>query len=349
MTVLVTGGAGYIGSHVTRMLRDCGREVVVLDSLELGREASVLGASLVVGDIADTELVARTVREYGVDATIHFAAYTAAGESMLQPGRYFDNNVTGTHRLIDALHGQGVERIVFSSSCSVYGTPTTVPVDEDAPLRPESVYGETKRMIEDVLRWYGICHGIRSVSLRYFNAAGASSDGAIGEDWTRTTNLIPSAMRAMLGSGPPLQVFGTDYPTPDGTAIRDYVHVEDLADAHMRALEYLERGGDTVALNVGTGCGSSVREVIGAIERISGRAVPRQAVGRRPGDPVALYSDNARVGATLDWRPTRALDQIVSSALKWHVATAGRDVGNMQLLDQSTTAVIRSIPSERSG
>ena len=193
-----------------------------------------------------------------------------------------------------------------------------MPVGETAPLHPESVYAETKRMIETLLHWYGRCVGLRSVSLRYFNAAGAAADGTIGEDWTFSQNLVPLAMKAILGRRPPLQIFGTDYPTPDGTAIRDYIHVEDLADAHVRALDYLASGGSTVALNVGTGVGSSVQEVVDAAERITGRAVPREYVGRRPGDPVVLYSDNQLVKATLGWEPQQGLDEILASAWRWH-------------------------------
>jgi UDP-glucose-4-epimerase GalE len=322
MTVLVTGGAGYIGSHTVRALRSLGRDVVVLDSLEFGVESAVLDAPLVVGDVADADLVRKVVADHGVTACVHFAAYKSVGESMSDPNRYFSNNVTGSQRLIDALHGAGVEEIVFSSSCSVYGTPADVPVTEDAPLRPESVYAESKRMIESVLGWYGVCHGLRSVSLRYFNAAGASTDGAIGEDWTYTLNLVPLTMKAILGRRPPLQVFGTDYPTPDGTAIRDYIHVEDLATAHIKSLEYLERGGATTSLNVGTGVGSSVTQVIEAAERISGRPVPRTYGERRPGDPVCLYSDNRRVRATLGWEPEQGLDEIIASAWRWHAAHA---------------------------
>ncbi len=317
MTVLVTGGAGYIGSHTVRLLRSLGREVVVLDTLERGRKELVLDAPLVVGDVADDQLVARTVSDYDVSSCIHFAAYKAVGESMEEPGRYFANNVTGSQRMIEALHRGGVSEIVFSSSCSVYGTPSHVPVREDAPLDPESVYAATKRMIEDVLRWYGVS-GVRSVSLRYFNAAGASADAAIGEDWTYSQNLVPLTMKAILGRRPPLQVFGTDYPTPDGTAIRDYIHVEDLADAHVRALDYLASGGETIALNVGTGVGSSVQEVIDAAERITGRAVPREYVGRRAGDPVTLYSDNELVTATLGWQASQGLDEIIATAWQWH-------------------------------
>ena len=318
MTVLVTGGAGYIGSHTVRRLRELGRDVVVLDTLERGRKESVLDAPLVVGDIADQELVMQLVGDHDVDSCIHFAAYKAVGESMEQPGRYFANNVTGAERLVDALNRRGVEQVVFSSSCSVYGTPADVPVRETAPLHPESVYAETKRMTEDILRWYSATKGLRSISLRYFNAAGASADAAIGEDWSCSQNLIPLTMKAILGKRPPLQVFGTDYPTPDGTAIRDYIHVDDLADAHVQALDHLAAGGATAALNVGTGVGSSVQEVIDAAERITGRAVPREYVGRRPGDPVALYSDNALVTATLGWEATQGLDEIIATAWRWH-------------------------------
>lgn len=324
MAVLVTGGAGYIGSHTTRLLRDLGRDVVVLDSLAHGHRDAVLDAPLVVGDIADGALVRSIVEDFRVDSAVHFAAYKAVAESMADPGRYFHNNVTGSQRLVEALHLTGVRRIVFSSSCSVYGSADVIPVNEQAPLHPESVYAETKRMTEDLLRWYSACLGVRSVSLRYFNAAGASSDGRIGEDWSKAQNLVPQAMKAVLGRRGPLQVFGDDYPTPDGTAIRDYVHVDDLADAHVKALDHLERGGGTVVLNVGTGVGSSVREVLDAIERASGRPVPHEVVGRRAGDPVALYSDNLLVRSTLGWEPSRDLDEIIGSAWRWHSALAAR-------------------------
>ena len=207
---------------------------------------------------------------------------------------------------------------MFSSSCSVYGTPAHVPVAEDAPLHPESVYAATKRMVEDILHWFGVTWGMRSVSLRYFNAAGAAADGSIGEDWSFSQNLVPLIMKAILGRRPPLQVFGTDYPTPDGTAIRDYIHVEDLADAHVRALDHLVGGGASVALNVGTGVGSSVQQVIDAAERITGRTVPREYTARRAGDPVSLYSDNALVTATLGWQAQQGLDEIIASAWQWH-------------------------------
>jgi UDP-glucose-4-epimerase GalE len=320
MTVLVTGGAGYIGSHTVRALRARGREVVVLDNLANGHEAALLGAPLVVGDIDDGILVEKLVIEHEVDACIHFAALKAVGESMSQPARYFRNNVAGSNTLLDALDRAGVSKVVFSSSAAVYGTPETNPIREDVPLHPESVYGETKAMVERILRWLDETVGVRSVSLRYFNAAGASMDGVIGEDFTITQNLVPMLMKALLGEGPALKVFGTDYPTPDGTAVRDYVHVEDLAEAHVLALEHLDAGGETTVLNLGRGVGSSVLEVIHAAARASGREVPYELAPRRPGDPVALTADTRRAAGLLGWHAQRDLDDIVTSAWRWHAA-----------------------------
>ena len=318
MTVLVTGGAGYIGSHTVRALRAQGSQVVVLDSLEYGHEEALLGAELVRGNICDRDLVASTCRSHDVTQVVHFAAYKSVGESMEQPGRYWLNNVAGTVDLVEAILGAGVSEIVFSSSCSVNGTPAVVPVTEDAPIAPESVYAETKAMVERILGWYGTTHGLRAVSLRYFNAAGASDDAAIGEDWSMALNLVPLVMKATLGHRPPVQVFGTDYPTPDGTCIRDYIHVDDLADAHVRALGYLSAGGPTIALNVGTGVGSSVLDVIRATERISGLTVPHESGPRRVGDPVVTFADPSLIAAKLGWRATRGLDEIIRSAWNWH-------------------------------
>ncbi len=241
-TVLVTGGAGYIGSHTVRALREAGRDVVVLDSLELGRREAVIDAPLVVGDIHDQDLVTATCNEHGVTQLVHFAAYKAVGESMEQPAKYWRNNVAGTVELVEACLASGVHDVVFSSSCSVNGTPAVVPVTETAPIHPESVYAESKAMVERILHWYGQTSDLRSVSLRYFNAAGASFDGRIGEDWTYSQNLVPLAMKALLLKDRRLSVFGDDYDTPDGTCIRDYIHVADLADAHVKALAYLGDG-----------------------------------------------------------------------------------------------------------
>ena len=318
MSVLVTGGAGYIGSHTVRQLVERGADVVVLDSMEYGNAAALLGTELVVGDIADQALVTDLCRRRGVTQVVHFAAYKAVGESMEQPGRYWRNNVSGSVALVEALLAADVRELVFSSSCSVYGTPPRVPVDETAPIAPESVYAETKAMVERVLFWYGQTKGLRSASLRYFNAAGASSDGVIGEDWSRSQNLVPLVMKAALGKAPAVQVFGTDYPTPDGTCIRDYIHIEDLAAAHLKSLDHLAAGGETVALNVGTGVGSSVLQVIEATERISGREVPKVLTERRAGDPVVSFADPATVQRVLGWTATRGLDDIIASAWQWH-------------------------------
>ena len=318
MSILVTGGAGYIGSHTVRRLTKEGREVVVLDSMEFGHREAVVEAELVVGDIADNDLVVDLCDRRGITQVIHFAAYKNVGESMSNPQRYWINNVAGTAKLAEALSAAGVEQIVFSSSCSVYGTPAVAPVTEAAPIQPESVYAESKAMTERILRWYEQTHGLRSVSLRYFNAAGASADSRIGEDWAESLNLVPVAMKATLGRRRPLQVFGNDYPTPDGTCIRDYIHVDDLADAHAKALDYLDGGGRSTALNVGTGTGSSVMEVIETTARVSGREVPHEIVARRAGDPVAVYADPSLIHETLGWEATMGLEEIIASAWAWH-------------------------------
>ncbi len=314
----MTGGAGYIGSHTVRALRERGDRVVVLDTLELGNSDFVGDATLVVGDIADHDLVVDTCREHDVDAVVHFAAYKSVGESMQHPSKYFANNVDGSRRLVDAVLAAGVDRIVFSSSCSVYGTPDIVPVTEEASVDPESVYAESKAMVERILAWYGKIAGLRSVSLRYFNAAGASSDAAIGEDWTYSINLIPLAIRALLLGDQELQVFGDDYDTPDGSCIRDYIHVDDLAAAHLASLDYLASGGETTVVNLGTGVGSSVLDVIRTIERVAGRPVPHRIVDRRAGDPVETYADPAHARNVLGWEARHDLDAIIESALRWH-------------------------------
>jgi len=318
MAILVTGGAGYIGSHTVRLLAERGEDVVVLDNLETGYRDAVLGADLVVGDTRDRALVSRILAERNVDAVVHFAADKAQGESMKDPGKYFDNNVAGALALLQAMDHAGVRNFVFSSTCAVYGTPSAVPVDESHPLDPESPYGESKRMVEQMLHWYDVCRGLRSVSLRYFNAAGASFDARIGEDWALSTNLIPVAMKAACHRGGPLQIFGDDYPTPDGTGIRDYIHVIDLADAHARALDYLAPGGATTILNLGTGVGSSVLEIVTALEKVTSQPVPAVRSPRRPGDPTAVWADNTLARKVLGWEPRYGLEAIVETAWKWH-------------------------------
>jgi len=317
MTTLVTGVAGYIGSHTVRLLTSQGRDVVVLDSLELGDRSRIPGVPFVEADIADERAIEKACRKYGVQDVIHFAAYKAVGESMEQPLRYYNNNVAGSIALVHALLANGVERIVFSSSAAVYGNPDHVPVNEDAPLRPESVYAETKVHVE---RFLTSCNaiGLRSVSLRYFNAAGASADSSIGENWDMSQNLIPLVMKAILGASGPVRVFGNDYPTPDGTCLRDYIHVEDLAQAHINALDYLATGGKSMACNVGTGQASSVLDVLRMAEEVSGRSVPHEIAARRPGDPTTVFADLTLVRAVLGWRATHDLREIVSSAWRWH-------------------------------
>ena len=317
-TVLVTGGAGYIGSHTVAALRKVGRNVVVLDSLELGDAAAVEGTPLVVGNITDRELVVSTCSEYGVTQVVHFAAYKSVGESMEDPAKYWRNNVAGSVELIEACLSAGVRDFVFSSSCSVYGTPAIVPVTETESIQPESVYAETKAMVERILRWYGTTSDLRSVSLRYFNAAGASFDSHIGEDWTYSVNLIPLVMKAILLGDRKLKVFGDDYDTHDGTCIRDYIHVDDLADAHVKALDYLANGGESLEVNVGTGVGSSVLDVIRAVEKVSGESVPYDIVARRPGDPVSTFAAPEFAQRALGWTAEHDLDTIVKTAYAWH-------------------------------
>jgi UDP-glucose-4-epimerase GalE len=321
VTILVTGGAGYIGSHTVRVLRSLDKRVVVIDTLERGRRDALLGAPFEQGSIADEEFVGRVIRDHGVTDIVHFAAYKSAGESMEHPGMYWQNNVQGTVHLLEAAVANGVQRIVFSSSAAVYGNPAVVPVDESAPLAPENVYAETKAVMEQVIEWYGRTHGVHWASLRYFNAAGAADDGSIGEDWSITTNLIPLVMKAALGIGPPVRVLGDDYPTPDGTGVRDYVHVEDLAAAHVAAVDHLQRDGDNVTLNLGTGHGSSVLEVLRATERVHDAPVPHEVVARRLGDPAVVYAESSRAERVLGWRAVRGLDQIIESAYRWHASS----------------------------
>lgn len=317
MTVLVTGGAGYIGSHTARLLQELGRDVVVLDTLERGYREAVGDIDLVVGDIADSRLVGKVCRKYDIDSVIHFAAYKAVGESVADPLRYYRNNVAGSVALVDALLEHDVKHVVFSSSAAVYGNPDSSPVNEDAPLRPESPYAQTKADVEHLLSSCDAV-GMRSVSLRYFNAAGAHESGDLGEDWSATSNLVPAVMKVLFGAAPTLEVFGDDYPTADGSCVRDYVHVTDLADAHVKALDYLGSGGKSLVCNVGTGQGTSVKQLIEVTESVTGRSLPHQISGRRAGDPASVYADPTLIRAVLGWRATRDLREIISSAYRWH-------------------------------
>lgn len=318
MTVLVTGGAGYIGSVTVRALLAAGRQVVVLDTLERGRREAVGNAPFVRGDIADTDLVRNLCHEHDVDAVIHFAAYKSVGESMTAPARYFANNVAGSLLMFDALADAGVDRIVFSSTASVYGTPDRVPVSEDDDVRCESVYAETKHLVESALGWIARQGGMRHVILRYFNAAGASDDATLGEDWNVSSNLVPVVMKAAAGLIPELGIFGGEHATADGTCVRDYIHVEDLAAAHVAALDHLASGATSCTLNVGTGRGTSVLELVAAAEKASGRSIPRSIVAPRSGDPAVSVADTTLIGKILDWAPRRGLDEILDSAWRWH-------------------------------
>jgi UDP-arabinose 4-epimerase len=317
--VLVAGGAGYIGSHTCKALARAGRLPVVLDNLSQGNRAAVRWGPLVQGDIRDRALVERTLREHRIGSVVHLAACAYVGESMRDPGKYFGNNVAGSLALLEAVQACGVGRIVFSSTCATYGVPESLPIGDEHPQRPINPYGESKLFVERALHWYGVAHGLRSVALRYFNAAGADPDGEIGEDHDPETHLIPLAIGAALGTGAPLQIYGTDYPTPDGSAVRDYVHVADLADAHVRALDYLDAGGESTAFNLGTGRGHSVREVIAAVEQVARRELPRREAPRRQGDPPSLVAAPGHSRELLGWVPRRSdLEAIIATAWRWH-------------------------------
>jgi UDP-glucose-4-epimerase GalE len=317
--ILVTGGAGYIGSHACKALARAGYEPIAFDNLVYGHRDAVRWGPLVEGDLADRALVAATLRRFDVAAVMHFAAYAYVGESMIRPELYFRNNVVNSLDLIESMHDVGIRRIVFSSTCATYGIPATVPIRETMPQHPVNPYGESKLMIERALHWHGVAHGLGHVALRYFNAAGADPEGETGEHHEPETHLIPLVLDAALGRRTQVDIYGTDYATPDGTAIRDYIHVSDLAAAHVQALTYLERGGASTALNLATGQGHSVREVIAAAERITGRRIPRREVARRPGDPPCLVADATSAKRTLGWTPQLSdLDTIIATAWAWH-------------------------------
>jgi len=317
---LVTGGAGYVGSHLVAELLGRGASCVVLDDFCTGHRAAVLpGARLVEGSLADAALLDAVLADGPWEAVFHFAARSLVGESMRDPMFYFMENVGNGARLIDACVRHGVRRFVLSSTAALFGRPGTEALDEAAPIEPGSAYGESKHMIERMLLWADRVHGLHSACLRYFNAAGADAEGRLGEDHQPETHLIPLVIDAALGRREGLDVFGDDFATPDGTAIRDYVHVADLADAHLRVLDGLEQG--SVAFNLGTGHGHSVLEVVRAVERVSGRGVPFRMVGRRAGDPPVLVASSARITAATGWRPRfTALDDIVATALRWREA-----------------------------
>lgn len=317
--VLVTGAAGYIGAHACKALAAAGFRPVAYDNLVYGHEEAVRWGPLERGDITDRARLKAVLEAHDFAAAMHFAAFTYVGESVSDPGKYYRNNVGGTMTLLEALRDHQIGSLVFSSSCATYGVPDRVPIAEDCPQRPINPYGATKLMAERMIADFGAAHGLRSAMLRYFNAAGADPDGEIGECHDPETHLIPLALEAVTG-GAPITVFGEDYPTPDGTCVRDYIHVTDLAEAHVAALIRLIEGAGPGAFNLGTGEGASVREVLGAVERATGCAVPHTVGARRPGDPPVLVADPNRAMSELGWSPRHSdLDTIVGTAWRWHM------------------------------
>ncbi len=323
MRVLITGGAGYIGSHAAKEVARRGHEVVVLDNLSTGHRWAAKFGPLIEGDVGDTSLVQDTLSCYGIDLIMHFAAHAYVGESMANPRKYFRNNVVNALALFDAMLQAGVRRVVFSSTCATYGVPESVPITEGAPQHPINPYGESKLFVEKMLAWYGKAYGLKSVALRYFNAAGADPEGELGEAHDPETHLIPLVLDAAAGAREIVDIYGTDYATADGTAVRDYIHVSDLARAHLAAAEYLLGGGETVTLNLGTGHGYSVREVVAAVERVSEHLVPVREMARRPGDPPVLVAQPTKAKSVLGWSAVETgLDEIVRTAWDWHQSGA---------------------------
>jgi len=319
--VLVTGGAGYIGSHAVKALRARGETVIVYDNFSQGHRAATRNASAVVeGDIQDAAKLAAVLKAHKVDAVMHFAAWLSVGDSVKDPIGYYRNNVSGALSVAEAMVTAGVQNLVFSSTCAIFGTPETTPIHEDLPKRPINAYGETKLAIEYALPHFEIAYGIRTVALRYFNAAGADPEGELGEDHSPEIHVIPRALDTAMGRGT-FRIFGDDYPTPDGTCLRDYVHVSDLASAHLLAADALRSGAPSSAYNLGNGRPTSVRDVLESVARVTGKPVPHDVAPRRPGDPAALYASSERARRDLGWRPRyEDLDVIVETAWRWRAA-----------------------------
>jgi UDP-glucose 4-epimerase len=321
-TILVTGGAGYIGSHAVLALKQAGYRVVILDNLVYGHQdlvEKVLQVELIVGDTSDRPLLDRLFATHQIDAVMHFAAYAYVGESVEEPAKYYRNNVVGTLTLLEAMLAAGVKKFVFSSTCATYGVPKTVPIPEDHPQEPINPYGATKLMVERMLADFDPAYDFKSVCFRYFNAAGADPQGLLGEDHSPETHLIPLVLMAALGKRDAVSIYGTDYPTPDGTCIRDYIHVTDLAEAHILGLEYLLKGGDTTIFNLGNGNGFSVKEVIDTAREVTGKEIKAVETDRRPGDPPMLVGSSDRARQILGWNPQYAdLRAIITHAWNWH-------------------------------
>jgi UDP-glucose 4-epimerase len=319
MAILVTGGAGYIGSHTVAALLARNEDVVVIDNLQQGHEAAVLGGVFYKGDIRDTEFLDKVFSENDIDAVIHFAANSLVGDSMENPGKYYHNNVYGAICLLEKIKTSGVKKIVFSSTAATYGEPENVPILESDPTSPTNTYGETKLAMEKMMKWFDIAHGIKFVALRYFNAAGAHEEGQIGEDHSPETHLVPLILQVPLGQREHIAIYGDDYPTPDGTCIRDYLHVSDLADAHILALDMLRKGGESNVFNLGSGKGFSVKEMIEVARKVTGHPIPAVVQARRSGDPAVLVASSDKIKQQLGWNPSRdSLETIIQTAWNWH-------------------------------
>lgn len=320
MNVLVVGGAGYIGSHMVRLLDRAGHRVVVLDNLSTGFAQAVTAGELVVGDMRDKSLVCEILKGHQIDAVMHFAAFAMVGESVIEPAKYYDNNVIATLHLLESMRECDVKRIVFSSTCATYGIPESMPISEKTPQRPVNPYGFTKLVIERALDDYARAYDFGFAALRYFNAAGASPEGEIGEDHDPESHLIPIVLQVALGQREKVSIFGSDWPTPDGTCVRDYIHVDDLGDAHLRALEKIELG-QGLKVNLGTGQGCSVREIIETCRAVTGREIQAEEGPRRPGDPPELVADASLADSLLGWQPKyKNAREIIETAWQWHLS-----------------------------
>lgn len=320
--ILVVGGAGYIGSHMLKVLREAGESHIVFDNLERGHKAAIQDSPLEVGDLRNpADLKALFAKYPDIDVVMHFAAYAYVGESVFEPGKYWENNTTGVLQLLEAMREAGVGKFVFSSTCATFGEPDYVPIDEAHPQRPVNPYGESKLAVEKILNGYDVAHQLRSVCLRYFNAAGADPDGVLGEDHRPETHLIPAAVFAATGKLPPLKIFGSDYDTPDGTCVRDYIHILDLCQAHMLAVKHLRAGGDSRKYNLGNGQGFSVKEVVDLVSEVVGKPVPFEWAPRRAGDPAKLIGGSTKIRADWGWTPQYPdLKTIVQHAWNWFEA-----------------------------
>lgn len=317
-TILVAGGAGYIGSHMVALLKREGYEVLVADNLCTGHAEAVSGAKLLVGDVRDRDFMERVFSEHTIDGVINFAAFSLVGESVSDPLKYYGNNVAGAQVLLETMVRHGVKNIVFSSTAATYGEPEKQPIEEGDRTEPTNPYGASKLAIEGMLKWCAKAYGIRYAALRYFNAAGADTEAGIGEDHSPESHLIPIVLQVALGKREKVGIFGDDYPTADGTCVRDYIHVRDLAKAHLLSLEYLEKGGESGAFNLGSGRGYSVKEIIETARRVTGHPIPAVVEPRRAGDPGVLIASNAKAKAVLGWQPERSLEEIVADAWTWH-------------------------------